>query len=297
MGMSTAAQNTGLAVLAAVAIGASAYAYWSVNGPPAPSSVSMPADGASQSRPVSPTTPVEDDEGATGDAGASSADAVASTGDAGAATSDAEETTAEPSSSSVASWARALDRADHLLVLADGRGNEESEWVQVWGTLLAADRPVTLRHWGEAQDRSFNPPTTLPEDGGEGRPLTIWSASRAASSIASVTELLPRIDSASADPDVLLVSLGAASAEEDVPDALDGLLAALPPGLAGVPVLVVVGPSGSGSEEDVDDAVATWAQEHADDVALVDLRESGAGDADPQGWAQALQEALGGDDR
>lgn len=281
---STAAQNTGLALLAAAAIGASAYAYWSVNRPPDHSTT--PA--ASTSAPAVAGSTAAPPDGAS----ASSADDAATTTDSSTSTADPAGSTSQPASSPLASWVTALKRADHLLVLGDGRANEDTEWVQVWSGLLAADRPVSLRHWGEAKDWSFTEAISLPGEAAEGDRLTVWSASRRASSVASVTELLPRIDSASADPDAILVSLGAASADEDVPAAMNELLAALPEGLAGAPVLVLVGPAGSGSDPGVDDALASWAQEHDDEVALVDLREGDAGAGDPQAWAQALQDAL-----
>lgn len=301
---STRTQNIVLAAMAALAVGTSAYALWSVNQPHP--SLQDRADSAATQTPgtdaeagpggagagsTSPGATASDPAGATSGTDAAGTDAAGT--DAAGATDGAPATGPAPPAAGlagpVADWVAAWQGEADLLVLGDGHANEDSEWVQAWGDLLGRDRPVTIRHWGEAADQTFNPPLTLAE--GAGDPLRIWSGSRAASTIGSLTGLLPRMDAASADPDAILVALGSASVGEDVPAALDALLADLPPGLGDAPVLVLVGPAGH-YDPVVADALADWAAAATDRFALVDLRESAPEQADAQEWAQALQDAL-----
>lgn len=264
--------NALLAGLAVLAVGTSAYAVWSVNQPPAstapgPTGVAVPT--------------------ATGDdAGSTSAPATAAGADSETSTASGGTEQTGEGASVVADWVEAWAQPDaDLLVIGDGYSNLPSQWVQQWGALVGQERPVTIRHWGEAADVSFNDPIEL--SSGQGDALEIWSASRGGTTIADATERLETFDAASHDPEAVLVSLGQASAGEDIPVALDDLLAGLPE----VPVLVLVGPAGL-YEPGVGDAVAEWAGENADRVVTVDLREATSDDPTAEEWALAFQDAL-----
>lgn len=298
MAPSPSAQNALLAALAAVAVGASGFAIWSVNRPPA--SVTDPGSGwtaparvTDTASATTSTTPTGSTTAAPGPGDSVAPTAVATAPDSAEATAtaypddDAATGSAAPTDepATVQEWVEAwADEAD-LLVIGDGYSNLASQWVQQWATLLAQDRPVQIRHWGEAEDRSFTDPITLSE--GDGPALRVWSAGRAGTTIADATARLDRFDRASANPDAILVSLGMDSGDEDVPAAMDELLA----GLHDVPVLIVIPPEGL-YEPAVADDLLGWAEAHEGRVALVDLRESELVDATGEGWALAFRQAL-----
>lgn len=144
---------------------------------------------------------------------------------------------------------------------------------------------MQIRPWGEGEDRTFAEAVMLSDE--DGPPLRVWSASRAGTTIAEAAELLERFDRAAA-PAAALVSLGMDSGDEDVPEAMDELLA----GLDDVPVLVTIAPEGLYPPGVADDLLAR-AQDNAERVAVLDLRESGLTDPPAEEWAQAFQQALG----
>lgn len=268
-------QNVLLAALAALAVGASGYAYWSVS-QPHPSLAQAPEPAADTADPTgAPTSP----------SGTTSTSSPATTR-APVGSADDEGSTQAPGQAGAAAWVQALsDDGSDLMVVGDGHSNLEWQWLQEWASLVAAERPVEIRHWGEAENVAFNPAIVLSDVPGPS--LTVWSASRAGTTIAQARELLPVFDRASSDPEAVLVSLGQGSGAEDVATELDALLE----GLDDVPVLLVVAP-GDSYPAGVADALAAWAVGQADRVHLVDLREAGLTDPTPAAWAQALQDAL-----
>lgn len=260
--LSTRIQNILLAILCVIAVGLSFMAFRAVNAPTTSGLGTLPAgatppsgltDGADAS------TEGPDDEAATSEVPAGQVD--------------------------VETWAAAWSGdQSHLLVIGDGYSHLPEQWVQRWSELLGQERAVSVRHWGEAEDRSFNEPIVLSET--DGPELTVWSASRADTTIAEATERLGRFDEASADPDAVLVSLGQGSADEDVASALDDLVDGLPD----APVLVVVGPDGL-YDEAVGEAFSAWAEDKDDRVALVDLRDALGPEPTADEWAQAFAAA------
>src|SRR5690606_717248 len=74
-----------------------------------------------------------------------------------------EEPTTEDDSSdveeaTVQDWVEAWSDEADLLIVGDGYSNMPSQWVQLWGDEVGTERPVTIHHWGEAEDVTFNDP-------------------------------------------------------------------------------------------------------------------------------------------
>lgn len=226
------------------------------------------------------------------------ASAVASLGDVASSTGPAEETE-EPDDGaatmtgdlpagevSVEDWLGAWSDTDaDLLVVGDGYSALPEQWLQLWAGIEGQERPVTIRSWDPTSDSTFGEPVTLSE--GDGTLLRVWNASRSETSISEAVDRLERFDEASSDPEAVLVSLGQSSGEEDV----DASLTALVGGLDAVPVLVVVGPS-SLYAEGVGPAIADWAQDRSERVAVVDLSDELGTEPTADEWAQAFAEAL-----
>lgn len=273
MSVTKAWGNASLGGLCVLALGASVLAVWTVNRPHPSLSQTSPANSVLVSAPTGTAEEPQD-------------------GDQAETEVATQEHSPPPSPSEdvarLSDWRSDIvtDSAD-LLVVGDGYSNLPSQWIQLWGAVLSEDRPVTIRHWGEAADRSFNEPIELST--GDGPSLSIWSASRDGSTIMDAVERLERFDRASADPEAVLISLGQGSADEDIPAAMDELLAGLPE----VPVLLVVGPAAL-YDAGVGDALADWGVNNEDRVVTVDLRETTSGSPTAEEWAQAFQEALDG---
>ena len=154
-------QNVLIALLAVVAIAVSALAVVKVNRPQA-SGAALGATGSPT--PATPATPADD---------------AAATSEA---PDDEEASTDGPEGSAgIDAWVQAWSDDADLLVVGDGFSNLPTQWLQLWATSVGVERPVTIRHWGEAADVSFNDPIVLTE--GDGPLLTVWSASRDGSSI------------------------------------------------------------------------------------------------------------------
>lgn len=219
---------------------------------------------------------------------------VPTPGDPASATStgrpdDADLTTAAASVPDVDGWVEAwAGPGSDLLVVGDGFSNLPTQWVQLWATVMSADRPVTIHHWGEAEDISFNPPILLSDRDGDA--LGVWSASRDGTTIADAAEHMERFLQAADTPEAVLVSLGQASAGEDIADGLDQLVGEID---EGVPVLVAIGPAGL-YEAGVGDALLEWAQAHDDRVSVVDLRGEAPDTASAEQWADAFDAAITG---
>lgn len=266
MQLSTRLQNLGLAVLAVLAASLTAYAVWSVG-----HRADVAAPTGDVGRPVS----------------------AAPAGDASATTSEpageqeSPTTPAGPATASLQGWLEAWSDQDaELVVIGDGYSNLRSQWLQQWAIALAAERPVEVSLWAEAEDVRYNEPDVLSE--GDGPALTIWNASRSGTTIAEAADHLEGFLGAAVDVDAVLLSLGRGSSGEDVAASLDQLVDQLDPTL---PVLVLIGPPGLYSTT-VTDGILAWAQDHEDRVALVDLRQTAPEEATAEEWAAAFQAAL-----
>lgn len=273
---STRTQNAIVGGLVVLAVGASAYAFWSV-GQPHPSSL----DSAVATGTVTPT-----DDAATSSTqpdGKKSEDSRATSTEAPPTTAPAADGSPAPTAED---WQEAWSEDADLLVIGDGYSNLPSQWVQQWADRVGEDRPVKIRHWGEASDVEFNDPIVLSEEGGPS--LTVWSAGRAGSTVQAAAERYDRFVDASTTPDAVLVTLGLSSADEDIAEGLDALVRQI---AEDAPVLVLVGPEGL-YEEGVSDAFATWAQDNDERVALLDLRDVAPENPTAEQWAVAFEDAL-----
>lgn len=264
-------QNILIAILAVLAISTSALAVWSVN---------RPVPSATGEGTIPPATSLAPSTGSSATA-APPDDAAMTTG----------EPTTTPSGDPQSAWLAAWSDEADLLVVGDGFSNMPDQWLQLWADLVGQDRPVTIHHWGEAADVSFNDPIVLSDS--DGPLLTVWSGSRSGSSIVAAVEHYDRFIDASTTPDAVLVSLGLSSGSEDVEAGMDALLERIDSHDDEVPVLVAIAPGGH-YEQGVADALLSWAQEHDDRVAVVDLRGEAPDQASAEQWAVALERALGG---
>ncbi|MFK5633704.1 hypothetical protein [Ornithinimicrobium sp. LYQ103] len=282
MELSTRAQNAFVVGLAALAVGTSAFAVWTVSRPHP--SLSEVKDEPTDAPAITHNT----NDGA----GTSGPDSQANTGDATPTATEEPgpvHDRAEPSDSEpphVEGWIKAwADEAD-LLVIGDGYSNLPTQWVQLWGGDVGQERVVEIHHWGEARDVTFNDPVTLSEmDGPE---LSIWSASRAGTTIAEAAERVQRFVDVADELDAVIVSLGMDSEDEDIAESLDLLMEELDEDL---PVLVAVGPPGVYAPG-VADAVEGWAQDNDDRVSVVDLRAIAPENSTAEQWARAFQQAI-----
>jgi len=280
MQLSTRLQNLGLAALAAVAVSLSAYAVWSVGQAPESAMTAALPGGSPLGEDRAPISgPDTDATTATDPAQDAATAGTAPDGDTPGSTA--------PPATSVAGWASAWSGPDaDLLVIGDGFSNLRSQWIHQWATELAAERPVQIHHWAEAEDVRFNEPDVLSEGSGPG--LTIWNASRGDTTIGEAAEHTEAFLGAASQVDAVLVSLGRGSAGEDVAASLDHLMGELD---ADLPVLVLAGPPGL-YNTGVSDGILAWAQAHQDRVALVDLRGTAPDQATAEEWAGAFQAAL-----
>lgn len=281
MQLSTRLQNLGLAALAAVAVSLSAYAVWSVGQAPESAMTAALPGGSPLGEDRAPIS------GPDTDATTATDPAPDATATAGTAPDGDTPGSTAPPATSVAGWASAWSGPDaDLLVIGDGFSNLRSQWIHQWATELAAERPVQIHHWAEAEDVRFNEPDVLSEGSGPG--LTIWNASRGDTTIGEAAEHTQAFLGAASQVDAVLVSLGRGSAGEDVAASLDHLVGELD---ADLPVLVLAGPPGL-YNTGVSDGILAWAQAHQDRVALVDLRGTAPDQATAEEWAGAFQAAL-----
>ncbi|USQ76108.1 hypothetical protein [Ornithinimicrobium cryptoxanthini] len=281
MAPSTRTQNVIVTVLAVLAIGLSGFAMWSVAQPHSSlvdgaTATTRPATGSdNQAAATSTAAPTGDEDETTESATGETETATASN-----ASVDSESTP------SVESWVDAWSGEADLLVIGDGLSNMPNQWVQLWARQVGQDRPVQLHHWGERSNVSFNDPRVLSEAGGAA--LTVWSASRAGSSVADAAEHYERFVEASTTPDAVLVTLGHSSGREDVAAGLDALLDQID---ETIPVLIAIGPEGLYADG-VGDAFLDWAQDHDDRVSMLDIRPVAPAYPTAEQWALAFQEAL-----
>lgn len=197
-----------------------------------------------------------------------------------ATTSDQTDSTSEepigaqgPPSSAAKTFAQTLSGRDgdpvDVVVLGDDTSNLRSEWVQLWGQGVAGSRQVTVVQWAEVIDIHYAEPDVLSDDG-EGGPLTIWSASRTGGDIESVTQRLELF--LEPDPDLVVISLGANN--DDAGEAvqqMEDLVDDLADRIGGTQVALMRQGEG-GASDDVDQALADWAQAH--DLFVIDARSA-----------------------
>lgn len=279
MALTSRTQNALLGALGALAVGLSGYAVWVVN---------QPHPSIQDNSPTPPAVTGSSAPGQVDDEATTTTPGAAGDIEEATQTAAPPQETVEPAPTELtaADWVSALNgEGAALQVLGDGYGNMVWHWVQQWAEILGQERPVDIRHWGEAEDVTYNPPIVLSE--GDGPALTVWSASRAESTIAAARERLDRFQDEADDADAVLVSLGGWSEEEDVAAEMDALLGELPE----VPILVVIAPEGlypTGVADDLSD----WTQQHIDRVVLVDLRNTAVADASAEAWALAFHATL-----
>lgn len=271
MAPSKRTQNAIIGGLAALAVGASGFAVWSVN---------RPHPSLENEEPVATRTQ-PDTETATTTAGETGA------GETDSGESDTDSTTAagtrEPS---VDEWMEAWSEEADLLVIGDGYSNLPTQWVQLWARNLGDDRPVQICHWGEAADVAFNDPIVLSDTADE--LLTVWSASRAGSTIQAAAQRYGRFVDASTQPDAVLITMGLSSANEDIEAGLDALVAEID---GDIPVLVSIGPGGL-YDDGVGEAILSWAEDNQDRVSVVDLRDVAPENPNAEQWARAFERSL-----
>lgn len=272
MPLPTRTQNTLLVILAVVAVSASSFAVWSVGRPVA----TAPAPSTAQEASTATHATVDEDPAPQSATPERDEDEPSETATASPV----------PSDPSVATWVEAWSGEANLLVVGDGFSNLPSQWVQLWADRVGRDRPVTIHHWGEAADVSFNDAIVLSE--ADGPELTVWSGSRDGSTIHDAAEHYPRFVDASVEPDAVLVSMGLSSGNEDIADGLDELVGEIDDD---IPVLITIGPDGL-YEDGVGDALLEWSQQHDDRVAVVDLRDEAPIQASAEQWAVAFADAL-----
>lgn len=188
-----------------------------------------------------------------------------------------------------------------ISVLGDSTSNERSEWVHLWATALAEDRPVTISHWNEADGTSYNEPDVL-SDGGDGGEVTIWSGSIAGATASSTAQLLPGI--MPERPDFVMYNFGHNSTVDVVADHFDELHGRVTDLYDEVPTIVVLqNPQVGDANAQVREAVEAWAGDNGAgviDVAAAwpdaawpwlvdDVHPSDQGQAL---WAETVAEAL-----
>lgn len=198
---------------------------------------------------------------------------------------DAEPAEASPEISLAAAIQGADDDAVSVAVLGDDTSSARDEWVQVWGQLVADQRPVRVVHWDEEGDVSFTEPDVLSESG-DGTPLTIWSTSRTGADVDVTTERLAELLPPEGDADAVIINLGTNDAPDEIAGDLDALLEAVRAEVGNVPVgLVRQGLPGASAE--TMEAAEAWAADQ-EGVTVLDL----SGEVGPELWAQAVVDQL-----
>ncbi|MFB9733385.1 cobalamin B12-binding domain-containing protein [Ornithinimicrobium kibberense] len=285
MALSTRTQNALIAGLAALAVGTSAFAVWSVNRPH-PSLTDAPAStaGIDAGTDAAPST---SDVSADESTSEPTTETSAPSDESATEQPTTEDDSSEVERATVRDWVDAWSDEADLLVIGDGYSNMPSQWVQLWGDEVGTDRPVTIHHWGEAQDVTFNDPIVLSEENGP--QLTIWSASRDGTTIADAAERIDRFAEEAGGVDAVLISLGMDSEDEDVADSLDELLAEVDGVADDVPVLLAVAPPELYDAGVADDIVA-WAEDNHDRVAVVEVGPAAPDNPTAEEWALAFDQ-------
>ena len=191
-----------------------------------------------------------------------------------------------------------------ILVIGDGSGDEDDEWVSVWAREhLAKDAVVSYRAW----DRANNQYGPVVRSGSAGPTIDVWNASVRSP---DMTQEPDRIARAWQDADVVLFSYGHRRTPGQVPGRMDAVLAAVRANDEDVKVVTLLQNPGRAATEIVRretvQAMRIWADAHtfptvdifaafmADPTPRNDLVESD-GSPTPQGsalWALTLADAL-----
>lgn len=193
-----------------------------------------------------------------------------------------------------------------VLVIGDGSGNDDDEWVSVWARdHLAAGAKVSYRAWDRA-NREYAAAVRI---GSTGPTIEVWNASV---SSPDMTREPARVTQAWQDADLVLLSYGHRRSPNEVEAQLDTVLAAVRGCDADVPLVVMIQNPDRAATEAVQRAttrqIQAWAGAH--DVATVDLYSAFTADPTPRNdlvesdgsptphgsrlWSQALADALGG---
>lgn len=198
----------------------------------------------------------------------------------------------------------ALDDPVTVLVLGDLTSNARTEWVHLWASDLAEDRPVTISHWDESGQQGYVAPDVLSGTGAGGN-LTIWSGSQTDTGPDYARLRLGAM--APEPPDLIVYSHGHELDAESAGEELDALHAALVDRFGDTPAVVVLQNPRLGDDDgqDVRDAVEAWAEQTGLPVLDVASAFRDAGDLDslviedaqttPAGsrlWADTVSAAL-----
>lgn len=191
-----------------------------------------------------------------------------------------------------------------VLVVGDGSGNDDDEWVAVWARdHLGAGATVSYRAWDRA-NRQYAPAVRT---GSTGPTIDVWNASVSSPDMAREPA---RVTQAWQDADLVLVSYGHRRTPRDITAQLDAVLAAIRDKDADVPVVVMLQNPDRAATEAVQKAatekVQAWADAHA--FATVDVYSAFMADRTPRNdlveadgsptprgsqlWAKALADAL-----
>ncbi len=191
-----------------------------------------------------------------------------------------------------------------VLVVGDGSGNDDDEWVAVWARdHLGAGATVSYRAWDRA-NRQYAPAVRT---GSTGPTIDVWNASVSSPDMAREPA---RVTQAWQDADLVLLSYGHRRTPNDVPTQLDAVLAAIRSKDADVPVVVMLQNPDRAATEAVQKAatekIKAWAGAHA--FATVDVYSAFTADTTPRNdlveadgsptprgsqlWARAVADAL-----
>lgn len=144
-----------------------------------------------------------------------------------------------------------------VLVLGDGSGNENDEWVRLWADELSESRSVTYNLWDRAA-AAYEPPVEL----GSGPELTIWNGSVRGPDLEVEAE---RIQKAWEDADVVLLSYGHRQYPRYIADHMSAILKAIRANSGDAEVVVILqnpDPAKSAeNQERVVEAISKWADE------------------------------------
>ena len=154
-----------------------------------------------------------------------------------------------------------------ILVIGDGSGNQNDEWVSIWARdHLAEDATVSYSAW----DRDAREYADAVQVGSSDREVTVWNASVSAPDMASEPD---RIGEAWQDVDVVLLSYGHRQSADEITGQMDAVLAAVRAQDTSVPVAVMIqNPDRANTESDqraTTEEIQTWAD--AEDLPTVDI--------------------------
>lgn len=191
-----------------------------------------------------------------------------------------------------------------MLMLGDGSGDEDDEWVAVWARdHLAVSATVSYRAWDKA-NRQYS---AAVRHGSSGPTIDVWNAHV---SRPDMTREAARVTQAWQDADLVLLSYGHRRSPNEVAAQLDAILAAIRSRDADVPVVVLLqNPDRTDTEavqRETTQAIQAWATKQG--FATVDIYSAFTGDPTPRNdmvewdgsptpqgsqlWAKALADAL-----